>query len=127
MCNPPYYESQEQMESLKQRKVLPPVAKCTGNDLEMITEGGEIEFIRLMIEESLKRRDDIVWFTSLVGRKESLRSVRRILESVDGIQDIKWTTFIQGYTSRWAVAWTFFELPADSELKDKLKIKSIQE
>lgn len=58
-----------------------------------------------MIGESQDYADRIRWFTSLVGRKKSLAPLANRLRAL-GIT-YRTTTFYQGKTTRWGIAWTF--------------------
>lgn len=53
MCNPPFYSDREEVLRSAEAKELGPNAVCTGADTEMITPGGEVMFVRKMVEESL--------------------------------------------------------------------------
>lgn len=74
----------------------------------MITEGGEFGFISRMVKESLLLREKIVWYTSMVGLKKTIRPLVRLLND-EGVDNYVVTHFSQGKTSRWAIAWSFFE------------------
>ncbi|SGZ31508.1 BQ5605_C043g12063 [Microbotryum silenes-dioicae] len=54
MCNPPFYESEVEIRALATEKDGQPSAVCTGASNEMVTKGGEIEFVGRMIEESVR-------------------------------------------------------------------------
>lgn len=72
-----------------------------------MTEGGEINFISKMIEDSLSFQDRVAVFTTLIGRKQTLPLVLKKLESLEpgsGISvDIRQTTFYQGKTLRYTL------------------------
>lgn len=72
MCNPPFYESAEEMQQLSEQKDVGPSAVswsfvsraktdahdirgqvCTGAPTEMVTKGGEVAFVSQMVQESL--------------------------------------------------------------------------
>eukprot|EP01130_Rhizamoeba_saxonica_P000092 TRINITY_DN1010_c1_g1_i2.p1 TRINITY_DN1010_c1_g1~~TRINITY_DN1010_c1_g1_i2.p1 ORF type:complete len:303 (-),score=60.17 TRINITY_DN1010_c1_g1_i2:547-1455(-) len=99
MCNPPFFEHVEDKE-------VNPKRNCTATDSELATEGGELAFITKMIDDSLVLKDRVHWYTSLIGRKVTMKLLVKKLHSV-GITNIRTTTFTQGYTSRWAIAWSF--------------------
>ncbi|KAL1964388.1 hypothetical protein VTN77DRAFT_6946 [Rasamsonia byssochlamydoides] len=110
MCNPPFYESQEEMIASAQAKERPPFSACTGAEVEMVTPGGEIAFVSEMIEESLKLRDRVKWYTTMFGK---LSSVSVIVENLIelGNRNYAVTEFVQGSkTRRWAVAWSWRDL-----------------
>src|SRR5690606_19613821 len=102
--NPPFFQNfEEQKQSYHDRE---PHSICTGTENEMITPGGEIEFVKILIRESLQLNDRIQIFSSMVGKKSSLKYL---------IEEIKYnkipyftvTEFSQGQTSRWGIAWSF--------------------
>jgi 23S rRNA (adenine1618-N6)-methyltransferase len=56
----------------------------------------------------------IHWYTSMVGKKGTLRALRQRLQSV-GVTAVRTTELTQGRTSRWVLAWSFSARPtADS-------------
>ena len=61
MCNPPFYDSQEDIDSRRLAKTAEPNGTCTGTDREMITVGGEEGFLSRMIEESFVYRSRVSW------------------------------------------------------------------
>ncbi|KAI8885015.1 S-adenosyl-L-methionine dependent methyltransferase [Backusella circina FSU 941] len=107
MCNPPFYESKEELENGAQNKELEPSAICTGSEQEMITEGGEYAFIETMIKESIKLKTRVRWYTSMMGLKRTIRPIIRLLKQAE-ISNFVVTEFTQGKTVRWAIAWSFF-------------------
>jgi hypothetical protein len=74
----------------------------------MITEGGEYGFVSRMVEESLELKHRIVWYTSMIGLKKTIRPLVRLLTD-SGISNYVVTQFAQGKTYRWAIAWSFYE------------------
>ncbi|KAK9711814.1 hypothetical protein K7432_007565 [Basidiobolus ranarum] len=108
MCNPPFYESYEQVEAGINTKKLKPHAVCTGSSNELITQGGEAQFISAMISESLELLDRVSWYTTMVGRKETLDIVVTKLKS-SKINNYAVTEFCQGVTRRWGLAWSFLD------------------
>jgi 23S rRNA A1618 N6-methylase RlmF len=62
MCNPPFFASDEETDSVSKGRYSaedkplrpPPSAAKTGQKTELIAEGGELEFIRKMIRESVQ-------------------------------------------------------------------------
>lgn len=76
----------------------------------MVTPGGEIEFVSRMIEESLRLREQVIWYTSMLGK---LSSVSVIVEKLiqHGNHNYAVTEFVQGTkTRRWAVAWSWGDM-----------------
>lgn len=62
MCNPPFFESEgDRLGEVGSRGSQRPVP-CTfssGSTGETVTEGGEVGFVRRMIEDSLEMRDRV--------------------------------------------------------------------
>ncbi|KAJ1963282.1 hypothetical protein IWQ62_003269 [Dispira parvispora] len=106
MCNPPFYESQEEIHRLQQQKSRPPHAVNQAQFNELVVGGGEAGFISRMIVESCRWRTRIRWYSSLVGKASSLPAVVRVLRD-NGIVNFGITELQQGYTRRWVVVWTF--------------------
>lgn len=115
MSNPPFYKSEEELLESAKQKSRPPFTACTGAKVEMVTDGGEVEFVDRMLKESLALQERVQWYTSMFGFLTSL------IEFVDKLREHKIdnygvTEFIQGSkTRRWAVAWSFGNMrPAQS-------------
>lgn len=109
MTNPPFYESEADMLDSAKKKQRPPNSACTGAAVEMITPGGEVQFVSQMILESLStsNREQVQWFSSMLGRLSSVGTVVDRLKS-KGCLNYAVTEFIQGQkTRRWAVAWSW--------------------
>ncbi|CDH57335.1 duf890 domain-containing protein [Lichtheimia corymbifera JMRC:FSU:9682] len=100
MCNPPFYESKEEVDEGLENKELEPSSICTGSTNEMITPGGELQFIGQIIKESLE------WYTSLIGLKKTIKPITQQLKA-NNITNYVVTSFCQGKTTRWAIAWSF--------------------
>ncbi|KAJ5833330.1 hypothetical protein N7474_001641 [Penicillium riverlandense] len=107
MCNPPFYSSRDELIHSAELKARPPFSACTGAEVEMVTHGGEVAFVTRMLEESLRLRDRVRWYTSMLGK---LSSVSVIVEKLmkHNNQNYAVTEFVQGSkTKRWAVAWSW--------------------
>jgi 23S rRNA A1618 N6-methylase RlmF len=99
----------------------------------MITAGGEYGFVLAMIADSFKLRDQMRWYTSMIGKKHTLKRLLAVLRKA-GVQNVRTTRFfqvsckhpalvrfvaqvrvpvldvlllLQGQTTRWAIAWSF--------------------
>ncbi len=75
----------------------------------MVTDGGEVSFVKRMIDESLLFKDRVSVYTSMLGKKSSLKPLVHYLRNLN-IFSIFTTELKQGKTSRWAIAWTFSRL-----------------
>eukprot|EP00201_Polytomella_parva_P004907 CAMPEP_0175079366 /NCGR_PEP_ID=MMETSP0052_2-20121109/24775_1 /TAXON_ID=51329 ORGANISM="Polytomella parva, Strain SAG 63-3" /NCGR_SAMPLE_ID=MMETSP0052_2 /ASSEMBLY_ACC=CAM_ASM_000194 /LENGTH=651 /DNA_ID=CAMNT_0016349673 /DNA_START=86 /DNA_END=2041 /DNA_ORIENTATION=- len=103
MCNPPFFEKLE--DAGKNAKTC-----FGGSSSEMACLGGELRFVRTMIEESQRLKGRVMWFTSMVGKKETLKKIRRDLQKCN-VAAIRTTDLIQGRTKRWAIAWSWIVDP----------------
>ncbi|KAF5385020.1 hypothetical protein D9615_001020 [Tricholomella constricta] len=56
MCNPPFYSSAEDVAQSEAGKALGAFGACTGAPVEMITPGGEAQFVGAMVRESVPVR-----------------------------------------------------------------------
>ncbi|KAK2756811.1 hypothetical protein FQN54_005257 [Arachnomyces sp. PD_36] len=107
MCNPPFYESRQELVESAAAKQRPPFSACTGAEVEMVTHGGEVAFVSRIIAESLRLQDAVQWYSSMFGKASS---VTIIVEKLMEAGNTNWavTEFIQGNkTRRWAVAWSW--------------------
>ncbi|XP_067213904.1 uncharacterized protein [Linepithema humile] len=104
MCNPPFFENKDDGE--KTAKALPPRNAPTGNDSELKTEGGEVAFVTKMIDESIELGDQIKIYSTMIGKKADLFHIKKLIKSRN-IENVTWTEFCQGYTTRWGLAWSF--------------------
>eukprot|EP00668_Euglena_longa_P044366 GGOE01059014.1.p1 GENE.GGOE01059014.1~~GGOE01059014.1.p1 ORF type:complete len:481 (-),score=108.40 GGOE01059014.1:114-1517(-) len=78
---------------------------------EHSTEGGEVSFIGRMIDESLALREQVVWYSTMLGCKRSLSILRRRLGQERGLS-LRCTTISHGRTTRWLLGWTFCKFGA---------------
>lgn len=107
MTNPPFYKSQLDMIESAAKKSRPPFTACTGSELEMVTSGGEAEFVNRILVESLIFKNRVQWYTAMFGFLSSLVNFVAKLHD-NKIDNFAVTEFVQGNkTKRWAVAWSF--------------------
>lgn len=59
MCNPPFYKDEQDIYDCQSRKTDLPAAACLGSENEMVTDGGEVQFVTQMIQESKVLKDAI--------------------------------------------------------------------
>lgn len=109
MCNPPFFASSSELLSGAAAKSRPPNSACTGAEVEMVCEGGEVGFVGRMVRESAVDEvgGRVQWFSSMLGK---LSSVGAVVEQLKGVGCRNWcvTEFVQGNkTRRWAVAWSW--------------------
>ncbi|KAJ5958884.1 uncharacterized protein N7479_006034 [Penicillium vulpinum] len=107
MCNPPFYTSTDELIKSAEKKERDPFSACTGVEVEMVTSGGEVAFVKKMIDESLQLRDRVQWYTSMLGKLSSINVLVETLIKHEN-HNFAVTEFDQGSkTKRWAVAWSW--------------------
>ena len=79
MCNPPFYESAQAAGEAAERKwrklgrADAAGRNFGGRGAELHTPGGEARFLRTMIRESYRYREQVGWFTTLVSQRKYLK------------------------------------------------------
>jgi 23S rRNA (adenine1618-N6)-methyltransferase len=112
MCNPPFHESMEEAAEgthRKWRNLKAPkkdVLNFGGNEHELSYPGGESGFIAKMIEESKAYSKQVLWFTCLISKEESLRPVYKQLKKASPME-IRKIEMTQGQKQSRFVAWTY--------------------
>lgn len=114
ICNPPFHASKEEADksssrkvsNLTQQKTTNPILNFGGQNNELWCDGGELSFINQMIFESVKYPKQCYWFTTLVSKKDHLKSIYKTLNNV-GAATIKTIEMTQGQKISRLVAWTF--------------------
>ncbi|WDF60906.1 23S rRNA (adenine(1618)-N(6))-methyltransferase RlmF [Flavobacterium sp. KACC 22758] len=116
MCNPPFHASAEEANKSTSRKVsnlnpkekknTNPVLNFGGQNAELWCNGGEIGFITQIIYESVKYTSQVLWFTTLVSKKENLSSIYKTLKKVNAVS-VKTIEMSQGQKNSRIVAWSF--------------------
>lgn len=120
ICNPPFHSSQLEANKAALRKTShlgnKPVLNFGGQNAELWCNGGEIGFITQMIYESVKYPLNCFWFTTLVSKKDNLKSIYKTLNKVGAIE-IKTIEMGQGQKISRLVAWTFLSEKQQKEWK----------
>ncbi|CAK9251603.1 unnamed protein product, partial [Sphagnum jensenii] len=116
MCNPPFFTSMAEANAN-------PRTACGGTEAEMVYPGGEEVFVARMIEDSATLKHKIHWYTTMIGRKLSLKVLTAKLWTL-GVAAVRTTEFVQGHTSRWGLAWSFTAPPKIESSKTSVQIKS---
>lgn len=116
LCNPPFHASAAEAQSGTKRKLhnlgknrgKETVLNFGGQGAELWYEGGEIAFIRNMIEDSVAIAGQCLWFSSLVSKSSSLPFIYKALQSA-GVAELKTVEMAQGQKISRFVAWTFMD------------------
>ena len=120
LCNPPFHGSAAAAAEGTQRKLRNLGGKTAGLNFggkanELWCEGGELGFIRRMIEVSAVFAGQCGWFTTLVSKSEHLPRLEQALRRVKAAT-IKVIDMAQGQKKSRILAWSFatpeFRLPA---------------
>lgn len=112
ICNPPFFQSEEQAHQQNQRKWknLGKKAMQTrnfgGQSNELWCEGGEVTFISRMIQESAQYKNQVQWFTTLVSREAILPALIKQLRQLR-IKDVEVIDMAQGQKRSRFLAWCF--------------------
>ena len=114
LCNPPFHTSAEEANKGSERK-WKNLGKAPSNALnfggqsnELWCEGGELTFISNMIKESAQFSEQVIWFTSLVSKKETLAALQTQLKQLP-ICDYKIVEMAQGQKVSRFIAWSYFD------------------
>ncbi|PQL00744.1 23S rRNA (adenine(1618)-N(6))-methyltransferase RlmF [Pantoea ananatis] len=112
ICNPPFHASAAEAAAGSQRKSrnlgLQQSAPLNfgGQHNELWCEGGEKAFVGKMIAESAGLASQVVWFTSLVSRKEHLPALEKQLQALDTAV-VRVVNMAQGQKQSRFLAWSF--------------------
>ncbi len=112
VCNPPFHSSEKELNksALRKNRNLNLGNNVNlnfgGTNKELWCDGGEKQFITTKIFESEKFSKSCFWFTTLVSKKENLKSIYQQLKKTNPHQ-IKTIHMGQGNKQSRIVAWTY--------------------
>lgn len=114
ICNPPFHNSAveatkssiRKVNNLEKIRTQKPVLNFGGQSSELWCDGGEIAFVTQMFYESAKYPLQVLWFTTLISKKENLPNVYKILNKLQAVE-VKTIEMSQGQKTSRIVAWTF--------------------
>lgn len=114
MCNPPFHDSEESAlqgnrrknNNLRKSKTQKINLNFSGQQSELWCEGGEMAFIKNMINESVQFSSQVLWFTSLVSKKDNLHQLTTLLKNLK-VPEFKIIDMTQGQKISRILAWTF--------------------
>ncbi len=118
VCNPPFFDS-----DVGELAGQNPRTDYGGTRLEMWCSGGEEAFVLGLIRESKVYRDRCGWFSTMVGKKKTLRVATAALAGgqeggeggdegegeAEGAVTHRIRALEQGITTRWVLAWRWRE------------------
>lgn len=114
ICNPPFHATKEdaikgtqrKVKNLSGKKTAKPILNFSGNLNELIYPGGEVAFIKNMIQESKLFAQNCKWFTTLVSKQANLKYIYKELEAINA-QKVETIEMGTGNKTSRVVAWTF--------------------
>ncbi|OMP82170.1 putative methyltransferase-like protein [Diplodia seriata] len=128
ICNPPFFSSIADWKASisGEGKDKGPNSVCTGAEVEMVTEGGDLGFVLRMVEESCVHKEKVAWYTSMLGK---LSSTIKLVEKLRELGCRNWAVCCLGAqhkTRRWAVGWSWRDLRPRTEIARRdMNIKHI--
>jgi 23S rRNA (adenine1618-N6)-methyltransferase len=131
LCNPPFHASVEEAQegtrrkirNLTGKKMKTPELNFSGNIHELIYEGGEYQFIKNMIGESIIFDKNCYWFTTLVSKQANLQGIYHLLEKT-GAEQIKTIPMGTGNKSSRIVAWTFLNKAEQKAWREMKRVEN---
>ncbi len=118
ICNPPFHNSKEEANKQSSKKVKNlnknghnknrenSVLNFEGQNNELWCEGGELQFIKKMIQESKQYKNNCLYFTSLVSKKDNLPLLYAELKKAKALE-IQTIQMAQGQKISRFIAWSF--------------------
>lgn len=139
-CNPPFHKSLEEAQQGTERKnnnlsanrgkrgQAPIKNKANpstilnfgGQNAELWCPGGEAAFIKNMAFESRDFAQQVLWFSTLISKKDNVRWMRKNLQKA-GAKEVRIVEMSQGQKISRFIAWTF---KTEGERVKWLKLKS---
>jgi 23S rRNA (adenine1618-N6)-methyltransferase len=125
ICNPPFHASTKDAQRGSQRKVSNltgidtknPILNFAGISNELITEGGEYNFVTTMIYESKKFSKNFYWFSTLVSKESNLKGIYNSLDKFEALQ-VKTIPIETGNKYGRIIAWSFLTNEEQKEWRD---------
>ena len=115
VCNPPFHRSKAEAEEHTKRKWLnlghtksKRYLNFGGQSSELWYPGGERSFIQGMVRESSDFKKQVLWFTSLVSKKENISHIMHAAEKSQAEEAIEIELVIGNKNSR-VICWTFWK------------------
>lgn len=119
ICNPPFHSSKEealQSNRMKSKKLgIKERLNFGGVNSELWCKGGELTFIKKLLDESTKFQTKVLWFTCLVSKKSNLDLLLPKFKSNKHIKNVRIIEMAQGQKKTRFIAWTFL---TNTQIKD---------
>lgn len=108
MCNPPFYASELDMNTSRRIKNKYTKPRTRGHNSELITSGGDYNFIMKLLKDSEDFADTVTWFTSLIGNHYTLKRLIPYLKANENRITFGVHRFKSGsFTTRWILFWSY--------------------
>jgi len=122
ICNPPFHSSlqeavagtERKWKNLGHQQKADATLNFGGRQNELWCAGGEEGFVRNMIQESQKFAASVLWFTSLISKKESLPGCYDALKQASAAQ-VQTINMAQGQKISRILAWSFMDEAAQQQ------------
>ena len=113
LCNPPFFGSLREAQAASRQKWQKLGLGGSGRNFggrgaELWCPGGEVGFLRRMIQESRPLAHRVAWFSTLVSSSAHLSAVHGALRQIQA-RAIRTLPMAQGQKQSRAVAWSFLE------------------
>lgn len=113
ICNPPFHSSAEEAQKGTMRKWKnlgkghsKPLLNFGGQSNELWCEGGELRFLRTMVQESKLFAHQFKWFSTLVSKHDNIAPLIRSLKSMNA-KDIQTIEMQQGQKTSRMLIWRY--------------------
>lgn len=114
ICNPPFHSSKadatagslRKLSNLKKKKVSKAQLNFAGQSNELYCPGGEKAFVSQYIQESKNYATQVLWFSSLISKKDNLPTLYKALKAVKA-QQVETIPMGQGNKQSRILAWSF--------------------
>jgi 23S rRNA (adenine1618-N6)-methyltransferase len=126
ICNPPFHSSLAEaqagtirkLSNLGGKKANKAILNFGGQNAELWCNGGELEFVSRMINESVHLSKQCFWFSSLISKSLNLPAIHNALEKVNPFE-VRTIEMAQGNKVSRIVTWTFLNASQQEEWKEK--------
>lgn len=132
VCNPPFHSSMKEALAGTQRKVMNLSGtrdikqNFEGKEHELVTPGGEKQFIHRFMQESRRYYRQVLWFTVLVSKEDHLRYLTAKLKSMNPIE-MRTIEMSQGNKKTRILAWTYQTVQERSDWQWRKQMASTEE
>lgn len=132
ICNPPFHASLTEAQAGSRRKWYnlgkgkpsdrrpkeAPKLNFGGQSTELWCPGGEIAFVRRMIEQSAAHAENVFCFSTLISKEANLPAVFTALKKAGAVESVT-LEMAQGQKKSRAVAWTFLNERQQKDWREK--------